>query len=228
MLTDAQRRCAEAIRFLRFNWFQNPEVISNEQLQTVGLNSEYLKNDLELFEIFWVRLYRRLSKPYRDLLDLIDPENFVWQVKIMWILLKTKQRKELKYEQIREAITVPELFGEDGSLTLVEENRRREALKILQRTKFTWERNPIEVLKEKLEIVGLNLDIFWESLTLFKKLKHRLSRKFQVGRFREFHIFLESLNQKDYQWQIYTIWKVLFGTKFGEERYRLLRAMLHI
>jgi len=228
MLTDAQRRYAEAIRFLRFNWFQNPEVISNEQLQTVGLNSEYLKNDLELFEIFWVRLYRRLSKPYRDLLDLIDPENFVWQVKIMWILLKTKQRKELKYEQIREAITVPELFGEDGSLTLVEENRRREALKILQRTKFTWERNPIEVLKEKLEIVGLNLDIFWESLTLFKKLKHRLSRKFQVGRFREFHIFLESLNQKDYQWQIYTIWKVLFGTKFGEERYRLLRAMLHI
>jgi len=30
MLTDAHRRCAGAIRFLRFNWFQNPEVILNE------------------------------------------------------------------------------------------------------------------------------------------------------------------------------------------------------
>jgi len=228
MSADAHRRCSEAIRFLHFNWFQNPEVILNERLQTVGLNSEYLKNDPELFKIFWAKLHRRLSKPYRDLLDLINPESFVWQVKIMWILLKTKQTKELKYQQIREAITVPKLFGEDGSLTLVQENRRREAFGILQRTKFTWEKNPIEVLKEKLEIVGLNLDIFGESLTLFKKLKHRFSRKFQGGRFREFHIFLESLNQKDCQWQIYTIWKVLFDMKLGEERHRLLRAMLHI
>ena len=146
----------------------------------------------------------------------------------MWTLLKTKRRKESKYEQIREVITVPELFGEDGSLTLIQENRKCEALKILQRTKFTWEKNPLKVLEEKLEIVDLNLDIFGESLTLFKKLKHRLSRKFQVGRFREFHIFLESLNQKDYQWQIYTTWKVLFDMKLGEERYRLLRTMLHI
>jgi len=93
--------------------------------------------------MFWKKLYRRLIKPYRDLLDLSDPENFVWQLKIMWILLKTKQRKELKYEQIREAITVQEIFGEDGSLTLVQENRRREALKILKRTKFMWEKNPL-------------------------------------------------------------------------------------
>jgi len=164
----------------------------------VGLNSEYLKNNPELFEIFRTKLYSRLSKPYRDLLDLTDSENVVWQRKIMWILLKTKQRKELKHEQIREAITVPELFVEDGSLTLVQENRRREALKILRRTKFAWEQKPRKI-EEKLETVGLNLDIFGESLTLFKKLKHRLSRKFQVGRFREFHIFLESLNQKDYQ-----------------------------
>ena len=71
--------------------------------------------------MFRRKLYRRLSKPYRDLLDFIDSENFIWQLKIMWTLLKTKRRKELKYEQIREAITVPELFGEDGSLTLVQE-----------------------------------------------------------------------------------------------------------
>jgi len=71
--------------------------------------------------MFRRKLYRRLSKPYRDLLDFIDSENFIWQLKIMWTLLKTKRRKELKYEQIREAIIVPELFGEDGSLTLVQE-----------------------------------------------------------------------------------------------------------
>ena len=213
---------------LRFNWCQNPEVILNEQLQTVGLNPEYLKNNSEPFEMFRRKLYRRLSKSYQELLDLIDSENFIWQLKIMWTLLKTKRRKESKYEQIREVITVPELFGEDGSLTLIQENRKCEALKILQRTKFTWEKNPLKVLEEKLEIVDLNLDIFGESLTLFKKLKHRLSRKFQVGRFREFQIFLESLNQKDYQWQIYTTWKVLFDMKLGEERYRLSQAMLHI
>jgi len=63
---------------------------------------------------------------------------------------------------------------------------------------------------------------------LFNKLKYQLSRKFQVGRFNKFYIFLQSVNQKDYQWQTYTIWKVLFDMKMGEERYRLLQAMLQI
>jgi len=51
MSTDAHKGCSEAIRFLRFNWFQNPEIILSERLQTVGLNSEYPQNDPELFEI---------------------------------------------------------------------------------------------------------------------------------------------------------------------------------
>jgi len=110
----------------------------------------------------------------------------------------------------------------------VEENRIRKTLEILQRTEFTWERNPVEALKEKLEVVGLNMDIFGENLILFNKLKYQLSRKFLVGRFHEFYIFLESVNQKDCQWHIYTIWKVLFDMKMGEERYRLLQAMLQI
>ena len=110
----------------------------------------------------------------------------------------------------------------------MEENRIRKALEILHRTEFTWERNPVETLKEKLEVVGLNNDVFGESLILFNKLTYQLSRKFQVGRFHGFCIFLESVNQKDYQWQIYTIWKVLFDMKLGEERYRLLQAMLQI
>jgi len=50
MSTDAHYRCSRAIRSLRFNWIKNTEVILGEKLQTVGLNSGYLKNDPELFE----------------------------------------------------------------------------------------------------------------------------------------------------------------------------------
>jgi len=46
------------------------------------------------------------------------------------------------------------------NLTLAKENRIRKTLEILQRTEFTWERNPVEVLQEKLEAAGLNMDIF--------------------------------------------------------------------
>jgi len=92
MSTDSHKSCSRAIRFLRFNWIQYPEEILNEKLQTVGLNSDYLKNDPELFEVFRRRLYRRLNKHYYKLLDLKVPENFIWQVKIMWKLLKPRQR----------------------------------------------------------------------------------------------------------------------------------------
>jgi len=71
----------------------------------------------------------------------------------MWTALKTKQSKKLNCEQIRKAIRTPKfgkLFSNDGDLTLVQENRRRKALRILQRTGFTWKRNPTEVLKRKV------------------------------------------------------------------------------
>jgi len=62
MSTDTHDRCFRAIQSLRFNWIQNPEVILNEKLQTVGLTSDYLKNNPELFQVFRKQLYRRLNK----------------------------------------------------------------------------------------------------------------------------------------------------------------------
>ena len=94
MSTDAYERCSKAIRSLYFNWFQNPEVILNEKLQTVGLNSGYLKDDTELFEVFRRKLYRRLNKRYHGLLNFIIPVYFIWQIKIMWIMLKRKSRNK--------------------------------------------------------------------------------------------------------------------------------------
>jgi len=66
MPTGAHKRCSRAIRFLHFNLIQNPEGILNEKLQTVGLNSDYLKNYPELFEVFRRKLYRRLNKHYHE------------------------------------------------------------------------------------------------------------------------------------------------------------------
>jgi len=73
---------------LRFNWTQNPEVILREKLQIVGLNSDYLKNDPGLFEVFRNKLYRKLNKKYRGLLNHIVPAHFIWQTKIMWSMMK--------------------------------------------------------------------------------------------------------------------------------------------
>jgi len=91
------------------------------------------------------------------------------------------------------------------NLTTLEENKIRKTLEILQETRFTWERNLVQVLNEKLEVVGLNVDILGENFILFDKVKHQLSRKFLADEFHKFYIFLESVNQKYYQWQIYTI-----------------------
>jgi len=49
----------------------------NEQLQTIGLHSDYLKNEPVLFEMFRQKLYRRLNKYYYELVGLIDSENFI-------------------------------------------------------------------------------------------------------------------------------------------------------
>jgi len=65
MSIDAHNRGSKAIRTLRFKWNRNPETMLDERLQTVGLRSEYLKKDPELFEIFRKTLYRKLNKRYR-------------------------------------------------------------------------------------------------------------------------------------------------------------------
>jgi len=83
-------------------------VILNKKLQTVALNSDYLKNDPELFEVFRKKLYRKLNKRYKGLLDFIVPVHFVRQTKIIWSMLKGKLINGQTYEQIRKVITLPQ------------------------------------------------------------------------------------------------------------------------
>ena len=87
---------------------------------------------------------------------------------------------------------------------------------------------PRKYLKERLEAADLKIDLFGESLTLFNKLKSQLSILFHSKGFSRYYIFMESVKPKDFQWQIYTIRKVLFDMKLDGECYRLLQAMLHI
>jgi len=51
-MTDAHVKCSEALRNLRFDWVQDPEVVLDEKLKVVGLESKYLKTDPELFEVY--------------------------------------------------------------------------------------------------------------------------------------------------------------------------------
>ena len=110
MPTEVHDKCFRAIRSLRFNWVENPDIVLDKKLLTIGLNSEYLKKDPGLFEVFRKQLYRRLNKRYHGLLDFIAPAHFVCQIKIMWHMLKGKPRNEQTYEQIKRTITIL-LFG---------------------------------------------------------------------------------------------------------------------
>jgi len=49
MPTEKHDKCFRAIRSLRLNWVQNPEVVLDKKLQTIGLNSDYLKKNPGLF-----------------------------------------------------------------------------------------------------------------------------------------------------------------------------------
>ena len=99
---------------------------------------------------------------------------------------------------------------------LEKENRILKILGVLYKTLFTWKRSPIKILKERLRVVELQLGVFKEDFILFGKLKYRLGRKFQVGEFYKYHTLVELINQNDFQWQIDTIWEMLFNTKPGE------------
>jgi len=190
MWINIHDRCSKAVRTLRFNWIQHPEVILNEKLQTVCLNSDYLKNYPELFEVFWRKLYRRLNKRYHGLLDLKTPAHFVWKIKIMWKKLKCRQRNKQTYEQIRKIITIAQprkrpilekvreklvvdtrfeqlkendfVYKSFRNLTSLEqENKTLKTLGVLRRTRFTWKKSPIKVLREKLLVAGLQFRGFW-------------------------------------------------------------------
>jgi len=84
-------RRSKALRFLPFDWIQDPEEVLNEKLKTVGLESEYLETDLKLFEVFRKKLCWSLDREYYPLLDLVVPAHFKWQITVMWLLIKCRR-----------------------------------------------------------------------------------------------------------------------------------------
>jgi len=59
---------------------QDPEVVLSEALKTIGLDSDYLRTNSELFEIYRKQLYGRLKKQYYPLIALLVPAHYIWQV----------------------------------------------------------------------------------------------------------------------------------------------------
>jgi len=112
--------------------------------------------------------------------------------------------------------------------SLEQENKILKTVGVLQRTRFTWKKSPRKVLREKLQDVEIQLDVLKKESILFSKLKDRLSRKFQVGEFYKHRTFIELINQDDFQWQLDTIWEVLFNRERGEGCYELLETLLYV
>ena len=103
-MTTAHDRCSRALRNLRFDWIQDPEVVLSERLKDVGLESEYLETDLELFKVFHQKLYRNLERKYHPLLDLVVPAHFMWQRTVLWFLIKRRPNDASTYDYVRIAM----------------------------------------------------------------------------------------------------------------------------
>jgi len=58
-MTNAHDRCSRALRDLRFDWIQDPEVV--------------LDTDMELFKVFHKKLHLGLERKYYPLLTLVTP-----------------------------------------------------------------------------------------------------------------------------------------------------------
>jgi len=117
-------RCSKALRFLRFDWIQDPEEVLNEKLKTVGLESEYLETDLNLFEVFRKKLYWGLDREYYPLLDLVVPAHFRWQITVMWLLIKCRPTNDSTFDYARRAI-LPPSNAEGAEKKLVNEKTRK-------------------------------------------------------------------------------------------------------
>ena len=72
-----------------------------------------------------------------------------------------------------------------------------------------------------------SLEVFGEDPILFNKLKYPLGRKFQVGELHKYRTFIEPTNRNDFQWQLDTIWEVLFNRGPGEECCGILETLLY-
>ena len=88
------------------------------------------------------------------------------------------------------------------------------------------ENEPYKSTKGKITWCEITVRFFKEESILFSKLKNRLGRKFQVGEFYKYYTLIKLINQKDFQWQIDTIWERLFNLKPGEECYGSLELLL--
>ena len=104
MSTDAHEKCSKVLHSLRFDWTQDHEIVLNERLKTICLESEYLKTDLELFKVFHQKLYRNLEEKYRPLLDLEVPAQFSWQTTVIWYLTKCRSTDASTYDYTRKAM----------------------------------------------------------------------------------------------------------------------------
>jgi len=102
------------------------------------------------------------------------------------------------FKQLKDNDLVYKRFRDLTSLE--QENKILRTLGVLRRTRFTWKKSSIKILRETLQVVGLQLDVF-----SFSKLKNRLGKKFQVGEFHQCRTFIEQINQNDFQWQLDTI-----------------------
>jgi len=87
------------------------------------------------------------------------------------------------------------------------------------------EKEPCKNTKSKITGCWITVRGFKEESFLFCKQKDRLGRKCQVGEFHKYRTFIELINQNDFQWQLDTIWEVLFNRGPGEECYGLLETL---
>jgi len=117
MSIDAHERCTRVLRNLRLNCIQDPEVVLTKELKTVGLDSDYLKSNPELFDVFRRNLYRRLARRFHELVELIVSAHFIWQINTMLIMIKRRLTDDKTYEQVRKAILTPQSNGEYDYLT---------------------------------------------------------------------------------------------------------------
>jgi len=104
MSTNAHEKCSKVLRSLRFDWTQDNEIVLNERLKTIGLESVYVKTDLELFKVFHQKLYRNFEEKYRPPLDLVVPAHISWQWTVIWYLTKCRSTDASTYDYTRKAM----------------------------------------------------------------------------------------------------------------------------
>jgi len=72
------------------------------------VDSDYVKTDLELFEVYGKKLYRGLEVKYHPLIDLVVPAHCSCQINTMWIMIKCRPTDDQIFEQVRKANLTPQ------------------------------------------------------------------------------------------------------------------------